>query len=96
MENFLEAAFLFAAGDRDDAFKNIVAAADAEDKLIFEYGPPAIVKPAWEQAGEMFLKAGKKREAAEAFRNVLKRYPNRRLSNEGLKAAGTGVPVDKS
>jgi tetratricopeptide (TPR) repeat protein len=96
MENILEAAIQFAAGDRDDALKNIVAAAEAEDKLIFEYGPPAIVKPAWEQAGEMFLKAGKKREAAEAFRNVLKRYPNRRLSNEGLKAAGTGVPVDKS
>jgi tetratricopeptide (TPR) repeat protein len=88
MENILEAAIQFAAGERDEALKKIVAAAEAEDKLIFEYGPPAIVKPAWEQAGEMFLAAGKKSEAADAFRNVLKRYPNRRLSNEGLKEAG--------
>jgi tetratricopeptide (TPR) repeat protein len=95
MENILDAAIQFAAGDRDDALKKIVAAAEAEDKLVFEYGPPAIVKPAWEQAGEMFLAAGKKSEAANAFRNVLKRYPNRRLSNEGLKTASTGVPVNK-
>ena len=87
MESILEAAIQFAAGGRDEALKKIVAAAEIEDKLVFEYGPPAIVKPAWEQAGEMFLAAGKKTEAADAFRKALKRYPNRKLSNEGLKAA---------
>jgi hypothetical protein len=88
MEQILEAAIQFAAGERDEALKRIIAAAEAEDKLVFEYGPPAIAKPAWEAAGEMLLAAGKKTEAAGAFRNVLKRYPNRRLSNEGLRAAG--------
>ncbi|HKP70830.1 MAG TPA: hypothetical protein VJV05_16190 [Pyrinomonadaceae bacterium] len=87
MESVLDAAIQFASGERDDALRKIVVAAETEDKLIFEYGPPAIVKPAWEQAGEMFLAAGKKTEAADAFRKALKRYPNRKLSNEGLKAA---------
>ena len=67
--------------------RNMLAAAENEDRLVFEYGPPAIVKPAWEAAGELLLLADRKAEAANAFRNVLKRYPNRRLSNEGLKAA---------
>ena len=87
MEQILESAIQFASGNRDEVLRKIVSAAEAEDKLIFEYGPPAIVKPAWEAAGEMLLAAGKKTEAADAFRNALKRYPNRRLSNEGLKAA---------
>lgn len=87
MEQMLDAGIRFASGDRDEAIRMIIVAAEAEDKLVFEYGPPAIVKPAWEAAGEMLLAAGKKAEAAEAFRKALKRYPNRRLSNEGLKAA---------
>jgi tetratricopeptide (TPR) repeat protein len=87
MEQILEAAIQFASGGRDEALRKIVAAAETEDKLIFEYGPPAIAKPAWEAAGEMLLAAGKKAEAADAFRKALKRYPNRRLSNEGLRAA---------
>lgn len=87
MESLLEAAIQFASGQRDDALRKVRLAAEAEDRLVFEYGPPAIVKPAWELAGELLLAAGKKSEAAEAFRNSLKRYPNRRLSNEGLRNA---------
>lgn len=89
MEKILEASIDYLAGDREGAVKKIVAAAEEEDKLIFEYGPPAIVKPAWEAAGEMLLEMGRKAEAAEAFRRALKRYPNRRLSNEGLRLATT-------
>lgn len=87
MERILDSAIQFAAGDRDAAVLKAVAAAEAEDKLVFEYGPPAIPKPAWEHAGELLLEAGRKQEAANAFRAALKRYPNRRLSNEGLKLA---------
>ncbi len=65
----------------------ITSAGEAEDKLVFEYGPPATVKPAWEVAGELLLAMGRKTEAAEAFRRVLKRYPNRKLSNERLRKA---------
>jgi tetratricopeptide (TPR) repeat protein len=87
MEQILDAAIEFASGNRDNGIQKAIAAGEAEDKLIFEYGPPAIVKPAWELAGEILLIAGRKSEAANAFRRALKRYPNRRLSNEGLKDA---------
>lgn len=87
MEQILDASINFASGNRDEALRTMIVAAEAEDRLVFEYGPPAIVKPAWEAAGEMLLAAGRKAEATDAFRKALKRYPNRRLSNEGLKAA---------
>ena len=87
MGMILDAAIDNAAGDREGALEKIVSAAEAEDKLVFEYGPPAIVKPAWEAAGEMYLSSGRKADSAEAFRKALKRYPNRRLSNEGLARA---------
>jgi tetratricopeptide (TPR) repeat protein len=87
MENILAAAIRFASGEKEKALKEIRAAAETEDLLVFEYGPPAIVKPAWEAAGELLMEAGRKSEAADAFRRTLKRYPNRRLSNEGLNAA---------
>ena len=89
MESILLAAIEFASGDKNKGIADMTAAARTEDKLVFEYGPPAIVKPAWEAAGELLLAAGRKKEAANAFRNALKRYPNRKLSNEGLKAAGS-------
>ena len=87
MASILDATIFEGSGDRDAGLKKIVAAAEAEDKLVFEYGPPAIAKPAWEAAGEMYLRGGRKADAADAFRRALKRYPNRRLSNEGLKQA---------
>ncbi len=85
IEKILAAAIEFASGERESGARNMAAAAEAEDRLVFEYGPPAIVKPAWEATGEMLLALGRKAEAATAFRNALKRYPNRRLSNEGYK-----------
>jgi tetratricopeptide (TPR) repeat protein len=89
MESILLAAIEFVSGDKNKGITDMLAAARTEDKLVFEYGPPAIPKPAWEAAGELLLAAGRKKEAANAFRNALKRYPNRKLSNEGLKAAGS-------
>ncbi len=92
MEQILESAIQFASGERDAAIQKAISAADAEDKLVFEYGPPAIPKPAREHLGELLLEAGRKKEAADAFRSALKRYPNRRLSNEGLRATGIAKP----
>jgi tetratricopeptide (TPR) repeat protein len=91
MSQILEAAILFASGEREEGIRKAIAAAEAEDKLVFEYGPPAVPKPAWEAAGEMLLVAGRKNEAAAAFRNALKRYPNRRMSNEGLRMSAAPV-----
>ena len=87
MDMILEASIEFGSADKENAIRKAITAAEAEDKLLFEYGPPIIVKPAWENVGEMFLEAGRKTEAVDAFRRTLKRYPNRRLSIEGLRAA---------
>ena len=83
----LDAAIAFSNGARDEAIRLVRKAGEAEDAVIFEYGPPATVKPAWELAGELLLAADRKDEAADAFRRVIKRYPNRRLTLEGLRRA---------
>jgi tetratricopeptide (TPR) repeat protein len=89
MDMILDASIEFASGDKERALQKAIVAAETEDKLVFEYGPPIIVKPAWENVGEMLLEMGRKAEASDAFRRTLKRYPNRRLSNEGLRAASS-------
>ncbi len=87
MEMMLDAAIDSAEGNKDEAVRKAVAAGEAEDKLIFEYGPPMSVKPPWELAGEIYLKLGRNTEAADAFRRASARYPNRRLSNAGSRTA---------
>lgn len=87
MGRILESAIEFASDNKEAAIRKAVEAAEAEDKMIFEYGPPPMVKPAWEHVGELYLKMGRAKEALDAFQRVLKVYPNRRLSNEGINAA---------
>ena len=89
MAMILESTIEFTSVDKESALRKAISAAEAEDKLVFEYGPPIIVKPAWEKVGEILLEVGRKTEAADAFRRTLKRYPNRRLSNLGLQTATT-------
>ena len=66
-------------------------AANAEDVMPYEFGPPFPVKPARELLGEALLAAGRHAEAAEAFRAALKRAPGRRLSLRGLADAERGA-----
>ena len=87
MELQLQAAIQQDAGKRDEALRLIDRAATLEDVAVFEYGPPATVKPPYEQYGEMLLAAGRHEEAAAKFEHALSRYPNRRLSVEGLNRA---------
>jgi tetratricopeptide (TPR) repeat protein len=47
-------------------------------------GPPDIIKPSHELAGEMLLEMGRKSEARSRFEIALKRQPKRRASLEGL------------
>ena len=63
-------------------------------------GPPSLIKPANELFGELLLKAGKPREAAEQFKAALLRQPNRARSllgsaraaaQSGDKAAATAA-----
>ncbi|HEX6279853.1 MAG TPA: hypothetical protein VFZ49_07520 [Pyrinomonadaceae bacterium] len=87
MEMVLDSAIDMAEGNSESAVRKAKAAAESEDRLVFEYGPPATVKPPWEAVGEIYLQLKKPKEATDAFRRALERYPNRRLSNEGIRAA---------
>jgi tetratricopeptide (TPR) repeat protein len=96
MEKMLESAIAFAAGKPDAAIRLARAATEMEDRAEFEYGPPPTLKPPYELLGELLLRSGQKAEAIRAFESVLKRYPNRRLTLEGLRAAGVEVAIPVS
>ena len=76
-----------AEGDSAAGLAALEEAAAAELALPIVFGPPVIFKPSYEILGEIHLAAGRKAEAAEAFRKSLKLAPGRRLSLEGLEAA---------
>jgi len=82
-----EAIVMLASGDRDGGLAALRKAAEAEIALPVVFGPPAIAKPSWELLGELLLRDGRKKEAAEAFRKALAFAPGRKLSLEGLAAA---------
>ena len=79
-----------ARGEKDRGLALLQQAAEAEDKMPFDYGPPLPPKPSRELLGEALLEAGRPAEAAEAFRAALKRAPGRRLSLRGLAHAEGG------
>jgi tetratricopeptide (TPR) repeat protein len=62
------------------------AAAD-EDAMSYEFGPPVVVKPAHELAGEVLLDLGRPAEARRHFEQALSRAPRRSLSLLGLARA---------
>lgn len=57
------------------------------DMLLFDFGPPATVKPPHELAGELLLQAGRPKEALAEFDLTLKVAPNRALSLLGRARA---------
>ena len=75
-----------AAGKTDEGLALLRAAADGEDTMPFEFGPPAIAKPTAELLGEELLKLGRKDEARAAFERAAKRTPGRTLVVAGLRA----------
>ena len=81
-----------ADGKSDEGIRLLRAAADAEDKTPFEFGPPAIAKPTAELLGEQLLKLGRKDEARAAFERAEARAPGRTLTVAGLKATGAKTP----
>jgi predicted negative regulator of RcsB-dependent stress response len=74
-------------GRVDDGLRLLRAAADAEDTMPFEFGPPPLAKPTAELLGEELLKLGRKDEARAAFERAAKRTPGRVPVVAGLKAA---------
>ena len=81
----LRALLASARGDTDAALRYAKAAIKLEEKLGVPSGPPNDFKPAHELYGELLLKAGRKKEAAEQFDISLLRTPNRAASLAGAQ-----------
>jgi tetratricopeptide (TPR) repeat protein len=79
-----------ADGKVDDGVRDLRAAADAEDAMPFEFGPPAIVKPAAELLAQQLFKAGRIADAYAAFDRAAQRTPGRTIVVAGLKATEPG------
>ncbi|MFN2499820.1 MAG: tol-pal system YbgF family protein [Pyrinomonadaceae bacterium] len=85
----LEIAALAAAmkQDYDRAITSIKQATSLEEATGPPSGPPGLIKPTHELYGEILLRAGRPREAAEQFRIALLRQPNRARSLLGAARA---------
>ncbi|MGE5278173.1 MAG: tetratricopeptide repeat protein [Acidobacteriota bacterium] len=83
----LEARILFSQGKTEEALALAKKAADAEDAMSFDFGPPDIVKPTHELLGEMLLASNRPAEARKQFEASLTRAPRRALSLLGLGRA---------
>jgi hypothetical protein len=66
-----------ASGRVDEGVKILREAADQEDGMPFEFGPPAILKPTHELLGEELLTLGRTAEAQAAFARAAERTPGR-------------------
>ena len=75
-------------GDETEALALLTKAAEAEDVMPYEFGPPVPVKPSRELLGEMLLTMNKPAEAQKAFAAALRRAPGRALSLDGLAMRG--------
>jgi len=84
-----EAVVALARGEKDLGIELLQAAANAEAALPVPFGPPVLAKPSAELLGDELLAAGRKADAADAYRQALAAAPNRRRSVEGLKASLT-------
>lgn len=85
----LEIAALAAAmkQDYDKAITSMKQATSLEEAMGPPSGPPGLIKPSHELYGEILLRAGRPREAAEPFRIALLRQPNRARSLLGAARA---------
>ncbi len=68
----------------DEAIAAMKKAMTLEEEMSPPSGPPALIKPSHELFGEILLRAGKPKEAAQQFTTSLQRQPNRARSLLGL------------
>ena len=74
-------------GERNEAFRVMQLAVDAEDALGVPSGPAEDIKPARELYADMLLASGRRDDAADQYRASLLRMPNRAASVAGLAKA---------
>ncbi len=85
----LEVAALIAASKKnfDEAIAAMKKATAIEEEMSPPSGPPTLIKPSHELFGEILLRAGKPKEAAQQFAVALNRQPNRARSLIGAARA---------
>ncbi|HEX9162897.1 MAG TPA: hypothetical protein VF980_14425 [Thermoanaerobaculia bacterium] len=76
-----------AAGKHAEAIALLRKTVDAEEAMAFQFGPPAVEKPAVELLADELLATGRTAEAEESYRAALRRTPGRTRALEGLFAA---------
>lgn len=64
-------------GRDEDGIAMLRAAAETEDSMPFEFGPPLIVKPTFELLGEELERLGRTDEAVAALQRAAERTPGR-------------------
>jgi hypothetical protein len=87
MEKQIEGLLLLDAGKSSEAVEALKQAAELEDRMPFEFGPPMPPKPAHELLGEALLALGHAAQAQAQFQLALRRAPKRALSLLGLGRA---------
>lgn len=90
MEMEVSAASRSALGSNTEAIELIKRAASLEEEMSPPSGPPELIKPSHELFGEILLRAGRPKEAAQEFKVSLQRQPNRALSLLGAARAASG------
>ncbi len=91
IEEELAGALALAKGDTEQGLFLLKRAADDEDAMGFDFGPPVVVKPAHELLGEVLLELGRHEEARKAFQAALRRAPGRSLSLLGQARAAAAA-----
>jgi tetratricopeptide (TPR) repeat protein len=77
----------FAEQRASEAVEILTQAADAENAMPIEFGPPFVDKPAPELLGDVLVRLGRPAEAAQAYTAALKRTPRRVAPARGLQSA---------
>lgn len=91
MDRELGALLDIAAGRREQGVVALREAARLEEALPMEFGPPLIVKPAWELLGEVLLEMREFADAQQAFTRAQQLAPGRARSLMGLVRAAAAA-----
>ncbi|HEX4960512.1 MAG TPA: hypothetical protein VF173_06715 [Thermoanaerobaculia bacterium] len=87
-------------GKKDEGIALLRQAADEENGMALEFGPPVIEKPSFELLGEQLLALGRTAEAEQAFEAGLARAPGRTQLLQGLlraqQAQGHVAPAEQT